>query len=150
MYGGASNSRLYNNTIIPLNNARFKTITIGYTGCDDCIAKNIEFRSNATEGQKFEMCVTDQDHSYSVYWTLSITISDAKGTLNKNADVTILDKNNAVAIQTKVDNNGKISLELLEYAVNGKEKNVLSPYTIIVGDFKKTVELDCNKEIMVP
>ncbi len=31
MYGGASNSNLYNNTIIPLNDDPFKTFTLGYS-----------------------------------------------------------------------------------------------------------------------
>lgn len=39
IYGGASNSKLYENTIIPLNKARFKTFMMGFAGCDDCVAK---------------------------------------------------------------------------------------------------------------
>jgi hypothetical protein len=150
MYGGASNSKLYNNTIIPLNGAKFKTFRIGTTGCDDCIAKNVEFRSNKIEGQKFEMDVTDQDHSFSVYWTLTVKVTDAKGTPAKNADVTILDKNKAVALQTKTDENGKLTVELAEYTVDGKKKKVSSPYIITAGTLKKEIELDRNKEVILP
>jgi hypothetical protein len=149
MYGGASNSKLYNNTIIPLNGTKFKTFRIGTAGCDDCVAKNIEFRSNKIEGQKFEVDVTDQDHSFSVFWTLTLKIYDSKGGAVKNEDVVIRDKNNTIIIQTKTDENGRFSAELPEYSVNGKEKKASSPYTVIAGTLKKEIILDNNKEIIL-
>ena len=149
MYGGASNSRLYNNTIIPLNGAKFNAFTIGHAGCDDCIAKNIEFRSNNIEGQKFEMSVTDQDHSYSIFWTLKIKLADSTGSPSKNTDVTIRDRNNAIVLNTKTDNNGMISVELPQYSVYGKEKKISSPYTVSAGNFIKEIELDNNKELIL-
>lgn len=147
MYGGASNSRLYNNTITSLNGAKFKTFRIGSTGCDDCVSKNIEFRSNKTEGQKFQLEVTDQEHSYSVYWTLKIRIFDSKGMPAKNTDVLIRDKNDMVILHTKTDESGKLNAELPQYKVDGKNTKVSSPYTIIAGTLKKEIDLDNNKEI---
>ncbi len=147
MYGGASNSRLYNNTITPLKGARFKTFRIGTTGCDDCVAKNVEFRSNKIEGQKFELQSTDQDNSYSVYWTLTIKIYDSKGVSAKNTEVTIRDRNNSIIMQSKTNESGILSAELQQYAVDGKGKKVSSPYTIIAGKLKKEIDLDNNKEI---
>jgi hypothetical protein len=149
MYGGASNSKLYNNTIVPLNGAKFKIFRIGTTGCDDCIAKNVEFRSNKIEGQKFDVEVTDQDHSYSVYWTLSIKILGTNGAPARNTDVTIRDKNNTIILQSKTNEAGKLSAELLQYSVDGKEKKVSTPYTVISGNLKKAIELDNNKEIIL-
>jgi hypothetical protein len=148
-YGGASNSRIYNNTIIPLNDSKFKTFTIGSAGCDECVAKNIEFRSNNIKGQKFSLKVTDQDHSYSVYWTLNIKVIYTKGAAVKDADVTIFDKSNAVVLQSRTDRVGKLKVELPEYAVDGKQKIVSSPYTISVGNAKKEIELESNKEIEI-
>jgi hypothetical protein len=149
MYGGASNSRLSNNTITSLNGAKFKTFRIGTTGCDNCVAKNIEFRSNKIEDQKFQLDVTDQEHSFSVYWTLTIKIYDSKGIPAKNTDVIIRDKNNMVMLQAKTDESGKFSAELPQYKVDGKDKKATSPYTIIAGILKKEIDLDNNKEIIL-
>ena len=77
-------------------------------------------------------------------------VIDAKGTPAKNADVTILDKNKAVALQTKTDENGKLTVELAEYTVDGKKKKVSSPYIITAGTLKKEIELDRNKEVILP
>jgi hypothetical protein len=148
-YGGASNSKIYNNTIIRLKDAKFKTFRIGSLGCDDCVAKNIEFRSNKIEGQQFGLNVTDQDHSYAVYWTLKIKVNDNKGIPLKNADITIFDKSNAIVLKSKTEENGKLTIELPEYAVDGKNKKVSSPYIISVGKFKKEVELNNNMEIII-
>jgi hypothetical protein len=150
MYGGASNSKIFNNTIIPLNGARYKTFRIGFAGCDDCIAKNIEFRSNEITEGKIEISATEQDHSYSVYWTLNIKVTDAKGSPARNSDVLIRDKNNEVVLQTKTDDSGELITELAEYSVNGKEKKYLSPYKIVAGELGKEVVLDSNKEIIIP
>jgi hypothetical protein len=146
-YGGASNSKIYNNTITPLNHAKFKTFRIGSQGCDECVAKNIEFRSNEIKGQEFDMAVTDQDHSYTVYWTLKVNVSGAKGEPLKNTEVIIVDKNNTAVLQTKTDELGKLKIELPEYSVNNKEKKISSPYIISVGNYKKEVVLNRNKEI---
>jgi hypothetical protein len=149
MYGGASNSKLYNNTIIPLNGAKFKTFQIGSVESDENVAKNVEFRSNVVKGGKFEIAATDQDHIYSVYWTLTVKVTDGKGKPVKNDGVTIYDKNNMVVLQSKTDGQGRLSTELPEYKVDGKEKKVSSPYTIHIDAIKKVVELDSNKEIIL-
>ena len=149
-YGGASNSNIYNNTIIPLKGSKFKTFRIGSMGCDDCVAKNIVFRSNIMEGQKFALDVTDQDHSYSVFWTLTLKVSDAKGLPLKNSGVTILDKSNGVVMRAKTDDSGIFKTELPEYAVDGKNRKDSSPYTIVVGGNKKEIVLDNDKEVLIP
>jgi hypothetical protein len=148
MYGGASNSRLYNNTIVPLNGASFKTFKIGSLASDKYVARNIEFRSNKIEGGKMEIDATDQDHIYSVYWKLTVKVIDSKGVPVEHADVTIHDKSGSVALQTKTDFEGKVITELLQYHASGKEKNMASPYTIEVDSVSNEVELSCNKEIV--
>jgi hypothetical protein len=147
MYGGASNSNLNNNTITPLNDAKFSTFRIGSAGCDKCVAKNIKFRSNHIDGQKFSLDVTDQDHSYFVFWTLNITVKNSKGLPVKHADITILNKDGDLALKTKTDASGKISQELLEYLVDGNNRKFFSPYIIKSGKNKEEVILDSNKEI---
>jgi hypothetical protein len=148
-YGGASNSDLHNNIIIPLNDASFSTFRIGSAGCDECVAKNIKFRSNKIEGQKFSIDVTDQDHSFSVYWTLSVTLNDQKGEPLANTDITIFDKNGNVAARTRTDSSGKISKELIEYSAEAKNRRYFSPYTLKAVDITREVNLDKNKDIII-
>ena len=149
MYGGAANTKIFNNIIIksPTANAEFKPFRMGSQECEGCIAKNVEFRSNDIRGSNFDVQATEQNHSYSVYWTLHVKVTDAKSNPVKNAEVTIHDKNNAVVLQTKTDEYGKLQTELPEYVVNGKEKNNSSPYTVSVAGCEKKVELNKNREI---
>jgi hypothetical protein len=147
MYGGASNTRLSNNTIIPLNGASFKTFQMGSLKSDEYVAQNVEFRSNEVEGGKFEIDATDQDHSYSVYWTLKVMVKDVNNIPVKNTEVSIHDKSGSVVLQTKTDSKGELTTELRQYLVTGKERNLASPYAIDVNGVKKEVELDSNKEI---
>ena len=146
-YGGASNSKIHNNTIIPLNHAKFKKFRMGSSGCDECVARNIQFRSNDYSGEKFDMQVTDQNHSYTVYWTLRCKVSDKKGRAVKNAEVIVQDKNDSVVLKTRTDVHGKMQTELPEYSVNGKEINYSSPYIVTTGAIEKKVELDRNTAI---
>ena len=52
-------------------------------------------------------------------------------------------------MHSKTDNSGRLSAELPQYSVEGKEKKISSPYTIIAGTLKKEIELDNNKEIIL-
>ena len=148
-YGGAVNTKISDNTIIKSStaDAGFRPFRMGSLDSKECIAKNVEFRSNYIKGAKFELQATDQDHSYSVSWTLTVKIADGKRSPVKNAEVTIRDKGNTIVLQAKADENGKLKTELPEYAVNGKEQNYSSPYTISVGGYEKKVELNKNMEI---
>lgn len=147
MYGGASNSKLYNNTIVATDTTDFKTFKIGSYDNDANVAKNIEFRSNKVERADFEIEATDQDHCYSVYWTLNIDVANSNGQAAKNICISIRDKNNKVVLRTKANVNGKLTTELPEYVVAGNIKQSLSPYTIIVGKEKQKVELRKNTDI---
>ena len=148
-YGGTVNTKIFNNTIIRSStaNAAFKPFRMGWEGREDCIAKNVEFRSNYIRGANFDIDATQQNHSYSVYWTLHVNVTDSKGNPVKNTDVTIRDRNNAVAMQTKTGENGNVQSELPEYAVDGKEKKLFSPYSITVKGCERKVELNKNTEI---
>lgn len=148
-YGGTANTKIYNNTIIKAPNALpdFKPFRMGWAGRDDTWAKDVEFNSNDIRGAEFGLHATDQDHSYSVKWTLQLKVADQKGNPIKNADITILDKNQSKILQKKTDELGNIKTELLEYSVKGKEKTYSSPYTIVVGDAKKEVVLNKNSHI---
>ncbi|NMC38770.1 MAG: hypothetical protein GYA41_10650 [Bacteroidales bacterium] len=149
MYGGASNSDIYNNTIIATGETPFKTIRMGSKGCDDCVARNIKFRSNIVNGQEFNIDATDQDHSYKVYWSLTIELSDKNRNPVRNREVIIYDKSGKIAVKSKTDDHGKIAAELPEYEVNGNKKVVLSPYTVKSGGKAIQIDLNRNKEIIL-
>jgi hypothetical protein len=147
-YGGASNSRLSSNTIIPLNGASFKTFQIGSLASGEYVAQNVEFRSNVVEGGEFDIDAPDQNHSYSVYWTLKVNVVNANGVPVKNKNVTIRDKSGSVALQLKTNSDGEVTTELLQYHVNGKEKDIATPHTIEVDGINNKVELIGNTEFV--
>ncbi len=147
MYGGASNSHLYNNTITAQGEKPFPTITMGSSDCETCYANNVEFRSNEVRGGKFEIAATDQHHIYSVFWTLHLTILGTEGNPAAGTGITILDRNRKVVLETTSDEAGMIQAEFPEYAVDGKNKTTSTPYTIIIGNLEKEVNLDSNQSI---
>lgn len=147
MYGGAANSKLSNNTITPLNGASFKTFQIGSFESDECVTQNVQFRSNNIEGGKMEIEATDQDHSYSVYWTLKVNVVDKDGNTVGGAEVQILDKDGKEILKKKADDAGCVSEELMEYDYRDHKKSFKSPYKIVTGNNKKTITLDQNEEI---
>jgi len=145
MYGGASNSQLYGNTIIPVGQEPFETITMGFQGCEDCVAKNVSFRSNEVRDGKFEVAASDQDHSYAVFWTLHLTVMESSGNPAAGKEITVLDRNRKVVLQATSDAGGVLHAELPEYAVNGKERTSSTPYTIRIGKLEKEITLDRNQ-----
>jgi len=147
MYGGASNSHIYNNTIIALDDKPFPTFTMGHSGCESCYANNVVFGSNEVRGGSFEIEATDQDHSYTVSWTLRLTVRGAQGNPLAGEAVKVLDRNGKVALETSSDGTGMVEAELKEYSVDGKNKITLSPYTLVVGEKEQEVDLDRNKSI---
>ncbi|MFO7668086.1 MAG: hypothetical protein R6W31_00360 [Bacteroidales bacterium] len=149
MYGGASHSNIHNNTIIPLNDEPFKTFTIGFADCESCIANHVAFRSNEVRGGKFEIEATGQDHTYSVFWTLRLVVQDSKGNPVGDTGVSILDRNKKVVLNTKTDALGNLQAELPEYSVEGKNRIVSSPYTIVIGKVEKEIDLESNQTIYI-
>lgn len=149
MYGGAANTRLSNNTIIPLNGANFNTFQIGSMDNAEDIAQDVEFRSNKIEGGKMEIDATDQDHSYSVFWTLKVNVVNKDGIPFPGAEVQILDKDGTEAYSMTADNTGAVSEELTEYVCHDRKKTFKSPYKIVTGNSSKIIELNENKEITI-
>jgi hypothetical protein len=140
---------LSNNTIIPLNGTSFKTFQIGSLASEEYVAQNVEFRSNKMEGRKMEIDATDQDHSYSVYWTLTVNVVDQDGNPVNGAEVQVLDKDGKEMLSRKTTETGIISEELMEYDFRDYKKTFKSPYKIITGDSSKIIDLDENMEITV-
>ncbi|HPE74893.1 MAG TPA: hypothetical protein PLC80_02320 [Draconibacterium sp.] len=150
-YGGDENTKIFGNTIIksPLTITDFKPIRMGWAERDDCVARDIQFRSNNFEGIDFDINSTSQAHSYSVWWTLKVKVTDKKGNSLKGVEVRIHDKNGNDVFRKLTDSLGIIKTELKEYSVNDKEKSPVSPFTIIVGEKKEKINLNKNQEIEI-
>jgi hypothetical protein len=149
MYGGAAQSKLVNNTIIKSSDAApgFKPFRMGWSERSDVVAKNIEFRSNEIKGSQFDLDLTGDDHSFSVYWTLRVHVVNKEGSALENTEVTIKDKNGKTVHSGLTDVDGMISLELLEYSVAGTDKTIHSPYMLVVGRLKEKIALNKNREV---
>lgn len=149
LYGGTANTKIYNNTIIKSPSAPedFKVIRMGQPGCDWCVARDVEFRSNVIEGDAFDLQVSDQPHTFSVYWTLDTELKDKKGNPVAGARVTILDRNKQEVLSASTDRSGRFTAELPEYHFDGKTRNYLAPYTVIVAKEKKEIPLNQNTNL---
>ncbi|HRE49785.1 MAG TPA: hypothetical protein PK339_00080 [Flavitalea sp.] len=150
-YGGAGNAKIFNNTIIKARNASeaFKPVRMGWLARDAFIAKNIQFRSNNFEGIPFDIQATDQEHSYTVYWTLQVKITDRKLTPLANQELSILDKDKREVRKMITDSTGTIEIELPEYSVQGKSRKYLSPYTLAIGKMTRELVLNKNSKVSI-
>ncbi|HUU28247.1 MAG TPA: right-handed parallel beta-helix repeat-containing protein [archaeon] len=148
MYGSAANAKFSDNTIVKGPNApeNFKPVRMGWW---EYTARNIEFRSNKFEGADFALEATDQDHSYKVYWTLTVNLVDQDSKPLADLEVVIADKNGQEAARGNTDQSGKFSTELLEYEVSGRQKTISSPYIVKAAGKEETVVLNKNTELTI-
>lgn len=150
-YGRAEGTKLYHNRIMKLatSKADFQPIRIGWSKREECVSKDVEFRSNIFEAFDFGVDATDQMHSYSVWWTLKVNVVDEDGQPVAGIDIKILDQGGKEVTVQQVNEKGIIQVELMEYSVNGKERLTLAPYMIVVGNKKTAVCLTENTEIKI-
>lgn len=150
-YGGAKSTQLYSNRIIKMNGSdeQLKPFRMGWAPRKDCLARDIEFRSNELEGFDFGLDITEQLHSYSVWWMLRVKVTDTQGNAIKATDVTIADKNGMEVARLQTNTEGYIQTELKEYSLNDKEKVSFSPYTITAGRKKEQIHLNKNAKITI-
>lgn len=148
-YGGDADTKIYDNTIVKSTSAKadFTPIRMGWAERKDCVAKDVEFRSNKFEGCDFGINATDQPHSYSVWWSLKVEVRDKKGNLVDGAAVQFLDRNGKEVASKQTNDKGIVQIELQEYSVNDKEQTNFSPYTVVIGKKKETVNLIKNTQI---
>jgi hypothetical protein len=150
-YGGAKDTRIFSNQIIRSQSASidFKPFRMGWNGWEGCVAENISFESNNIEGDIFAIDATDQAHSYSVYWNLTIKIIDKSGNFVDNAVVKIMENNGREVLNTKTSANGTIQVQLPEYSFTSPDTKYSSPYKVIVGKKSLEVKLDKDLEIKI-
>lgn len=125
----------------PTSETDFQPIRMGSFEQDICVAEDVKFSSNKFQGMDFAIDATSQQHSYTVLWTLNVN------KLESNTTIQILDKNGKEVANLQTNKNGSAKTELPEYVVNGDEKTLYSPYTIVAGEKKKLVNLNNNKSI---
>ena len=147
-YGSARNVTISRNKIIRsgLVAETFNPVRMGWY---QNIANNIRFRSNIVEGSGFGIDRTELEHTYSVLWTLKITVTDKSGNPFEGADVKVVDSKGIEIFNIKTDKGGVIEKELIEYAVESKSVTTSSPYTVISGKKKYVINLDKNQEILI-
>jgi len=148
-YGSATGTEIAGNSFIKSADAEtdFPAVRMGWIERTDCLAKDIEFRSNKFEGLDFSIDASSQHHSYAVYWTLTVNLINKKGEEVHGAEISILDKNEKEVLIGKSDGRGSIEVELPEYTVDGDEITYLSPYSVSVGRKKEEVILNTDQVI---
>jgi hypothetical protein len=150
-YGGAKDTRIFHNYILKTANRaeNFSPVRMGWMGWAGCIAENIRFESNTIEGASFGVDATDQPHSYSVYWKLTVKVTDKKGLTLKDREVRILDKEGREVETAKTSLDGTVQLLLPEYTYSEHLKKISSPYLVYSGKMKQEVVLDRDAEIIL-
>ncbi|MBK7713708.1 MAG: hypothetical protein IPJ37_24405 [Bacteroidales bacterium] len=150
-YGGARDTRIFRNQITrsPSAGIDFKPIRMGWKGWNGCVAENIRFESNIVTGDTFGIDATDQIHSYSVLWTLTVKVVDKDGKVLGNVPVRIFDKNGNEVLNSKTPDDGTIQVQLTEYSFSTPEIVYSSPYKVIVDKKITEVKLDKNSEITI-
>ncbi len=150
-YGSATGTVLSGNKISrsPTAVTDFQAVRMGWIERTDCLAKDIEFRSNDFDGLDFGIETTNQHHSYSVYWTMTVNVKNKKDHKVSDAKVIILDKNRREVLSQRTDGSGIIQVEIPEYKVNGELITYLSPYTVVAGKKKQEVVLNANRELTI-
>ncbi len=150
-YGSATGTLIAENQFIrsPTTVTDFQPVRMGWIERTDCLAKDIEFRSNEFEGLDFGIDATKQNHSYSVYWTMAVNVTDKKGKEVSGAKVIILNKNKEEVLSQMTNSSGSVQIELPEYSIDGELITYLSPYTILVNKKKEEVSLNSNQELTI-
>jgi hypothetical protein len=157
MYGAAENATFYNNTFRkPAETPPYAPLILGHYKWP---TKNVGFFSNEFEGLPFDVTINDYTSNYSseyaVGWTLKIKTMPG-------AEAIVIDKNGQEVFRQKTDEKGIATARLPQYHAKGKgqiiengkrrtiiEKTEAGPYTVQVGDKKKTVTLDSDAEVVL-
>lgn len=149
-YGGAAHSQLINNLFVMRNTTgAVSPVRMGWEGCTTCYANDVSFRSNQTEGALFNIEKTKQDHSYQVYWSCSIQLSDKSGTPVAREIVQLFDDSGRILEEKRTDSAGWVQWELLsEEQKKGESLRRLS-YQVKAGGHVRRLDLIRNEIIKI-
>jgi hypothetical protein len=151
-YGPARNTRIYDNRIIKSTSAAadFKPFRMGWTGWKGCVADSISFKSNEITGASFDVDATDQPHTYSVWWTLTVHATGKDGKPAAVREIKIFDRNGTMVKDLITTENGTVAVSLPEYSFSDQKKDYDSPYIILERKTRLTVNLDHDKDVIIP
>ncbi|MBK8504604.1 MAG: hypothetical protein IPL46_21795 [Saprospiraceae bacterium] len=151
MYGGTANTNFSYNKIYKWGDTGipFKPFRMGWDPCTTCYAKNILFNSNQIDGAAFDIDMTDQDHSFEIYWTLKINISDGSGKPVADSEIFIEDKSSKVVGRGNTDIRGEFTIELLDYIFENGEKKIDNTYLVKCNKKAETVILDQDMSLTI-
>ncbi len=150
-YGRAVGTEIRENTIekAPGTKKDFAPVRMGSYEQPDYTAVGTRFLSNYFVGLPFSVDATDQHHSYSVAWTLTVKVTDKVGNPLQSKEIVISDKNRSEVLRKATGTAGTVSIELPEYSIDGGVRTVLSPYTVASGKIRKVVELHRNTMVIL-
>ncbi len=146
-YHHAEDVELTNNIFEKAPGTKEDFVPVRMGSGNNYLATNIDFRSNEFRGMDFKVDATDQENSYTVYWTLNVSLNNKNGNPVENFDLAILDKEGQQVAKNSTGTDGTASFELPEYSVKGKIKTYAAPYTIVYGKNKKKIELTKNTTV---
>lgn len=149
-YGSAAKAKFIENLVKRFENCNdFKPFRMGWNSNENSVAQDIEFLSNNFEQLEFGVDKTEQNHSYSVSWTLTIKVLNEDNQVVPNSLVFIKDVNGKNVMEGKTDSLGQFQTILKEYDYRNKTIHSLCPYTVCVKEVQQKVSLDSNLEIIV-
>jgi hypothetical protein len=148
-YHHAEEIELTGNIIEKAPDAHVDFVPVRMGSGSNYLATDIQFRSNEFIGTEFQTKTTDQENTYSVFWTLDLVLHNKAGQPLGDTDIAVFDRLGQQVAQMKTGKDGSAGFELLEYKWNGKSKAYLSPYTITYGKNKREVELNKNTSIQL-
>jgi len=150
-YGGASNTRFSNNKIInsAADKGEIAPIRIGWESCKSCYATEVVFSSNEMVGMSREWDVTDQQHSFKVYYTLTVELTDPYGRPLSGEPVTVLNADQQQVAEGKSNQEGKWSVALMDYFVQNGAMSEGNSYKIISGSASAKISAGANQNIIL-
>lgn len=150
-YGGAINTRIYNNTIIKSSGALpgFTALRMGFDDCKDCIAKNVELTSNKIVNDSFAISVEGKDHTYMVNWNLKLHVKNKQNEIAAGSEIIITAADNTEVFRGNLPGAGYVETKLAQYIVEDNVKKQLSPYTIKCKGISRTLQLNQDTELTI-
>jgi hypothetical protein len=150
-YGGTNRTVISDNIIIKSPGALpdYTPFKMGFSGCESCIALNVSISGNEIRNDSFAIHVEGKGHSYRVSWHCSLQLKDRKGQPLANHDWEIIDSRQTYVAMGKTNERGMLQLILPQYDVEGDQKTLYTPYTLVVGKFRYSFDLKENKNTVV-
>lgn len=150
-YGGTAHTEIYNNTIIRSPDApeNLKPYRMGWRNCKSCYAENVVFRSNTFEGMDFGIEMTDQNHSYEVFHTLEVLVTNGSGARMPDKLISIKNNSGKILKEGRTNEQGTWEVELQEYYFREGEKVSKNPYLVTCENVSQQIDIHQNQTIKI-